>query len=188
MTNPIRLAAKGTVQAIGPVTKAKKAGGTYTVYEAILDTGVTVDFGFSPPAGINVGDTIEREVLKEYGKLKDKGPLNGQSLPDAFPGRGAPAAKPAATGGTTTSAPAPSYSRNGVFPIVREDGQTAIIRQNALTNAVKTIIEGGFLDDKPATAVDEVIEEIIRVAYQFAAFSSGQSDATYLAKLGADPK
>jgi hypothetical protein len=37
VNNPIRLAAKGTVTAVGPVTKAKKAGGTYTVNEATLD-------------------------------------------------------------------------------------------------------------------------------------------------------
>jgi len=189
MNTPIRLAARGKVVAVGPVTKAKKAGGTYTVYEASLDTGVVVDFGFSPPAGINVGDTIERAVVKDFGKYKDQGPLNGEQLPDAFPKR---AAAPASTAGgaavtpTNNSSVPTSYGKK--FPVEREHGDTAIIRQNALTNAVKTVVDGRVFDSAGLSTPDELIDEIIRLAYRYAGFSSGQADATLIAKLGAEPK
>lgn len=66
------------------------------------------------------------------------------------------------------------YKRMGNFPIDPLDGQVSIIRQNALTNAVKLYVDGGFLDD----ALEETVaaEKVITIARIFEDYTAGFSD------------
>lgn len=173
--------ATGKLLSCGPVTKNKKAGGTFTVYEGTLDTGVVIDFGFKAPP-FNIGDLVSLEVMKEYGKYAVKNLYaSGSSAPPATPL--APRA-PSAAGTTTPGAPAPAYSGGKVFPLPREHGDTAIIRQNALTNAVKTVGDHAALpagiETSDGAAWDALTDRILQTAYKYAAFSAGHLDAALL--------
>lgn len=177
------MGAIGVVTNVEAVSKPKKAGGFYTVNIATLDTGVTVDFGFKPcPA--RIGDNVSWVVQKSYGanKFVAADPSAG-SLPPA--GVSAPRYTPAApvSSASGTSAPShlpPAYraAAGKPFPLPRDHGDTAIIRQNSLTNAVKALEiwtsdkESGYFK-----TVEEMEQRIIQTAYKFASFSSGQLDA-----------
>lgn len=184
------MSAIGVVKNVEARVKAKKAGGTYTVNVATLDTGVEVDFGFKPcPA--RIGDTVSWVVQKSYGtnKFVADDPSAG-SLAPAYPPRGAYVPPSAAS--TTPGAPAagPSAYRAGYgkpFPLPRDHGDTAIIRQNALTNAIKLIelatgepkLGSGGVGETVLSfsTIEEMEQRVIQTAYKFAAFSSGNLDA-----------
>lgn len=165
--------AVGTITAIAPITKPKKTGGTYTVNIVTLDSGVEVDFGFKAPP-FAVGDSVFLEVMKEYGAYKFKNQHTADpGFPKAFPARGA-----GSVGGIKDASGVSDSVRHGrgTFPIPREDYQTSIIRQNALTNAVKlmgdTAAQVGYVDGD----LDRLSNEAIRIAYKFASFSAGHYD------------
>lgn len=171
----------GTVVSAGPVTLPKKSGGTFTKYVAVLNTGVELDYGFKDP-GLRVGDTINVSVMKEYGTYKVTGGSgSGAGLPPAMPI--APRSPPAP--GARPSAPSSGGFSNGrVFPVPREHGDTAILRQNALTNAVKTVTDGGLtipLDDQASW--DALTDRVIQVAYKYSAFSAGHLDGELIERL-----
>jgi len=79
-------------------------------------------------------------------------------------------------GGASPSAPASSggggksYSK-GSFPVDPEDGSRAILRQNALTNARNL-----FGELKEGQDVEAVVAQIIEVAREFEAFTSGDTE------------
>lgn len=182
------MGALGVVTNVEARVKAKKAGGTYTVNIATLDTGVEVDFGFKPcPA--RIGDSVSWVVQKSYGsnKFVAVDPSAG-SLAPAYPPRGVYVPTVPSAGGTSPAPSSPSAYKGGYakpFPLPREHGDTAIIRQNALTNAVKMIelacgepssaSVGGTLCN--FATIEEMEQRIIQTAYKFAAFSSGNLDA-----------
>lgn len=183
--------AVGVITRIDAVVKAKKAGGTFTVNIATLDTGVEVDFGFKPVVG-RIGDSVSWVTQKQYGTQKfiAVDPSAG-SLPAAYPPRvsalapSAPSTIPAYPSAAPAAGPSaykPGYAKP--FPLPREHGDTAIIRQNALTNAVKTITDAMSYTTKNGEAriaefdtIEELEQRIIQTAYKFASFSSGQLDA-----------
>jgi len=74
---------------------------------------------------------------------------------------------------TTAAAPAPAASSGGRgrggFPIGLEDGQRSIIRQNALTNARELYCHAAW----PMEAESSMTDEIIRVAREFEAYTTG---------------
>lgn len=176
----------GPYSAIGAITnveartKPKKAGGTFTVNVATLDTGIEVDFGFKPVEG-KVGMSVSWKTMKEYGSYKFAGtdPAAG-SYPPALPPRIPVPSFTATSPGAPSAprAPAGMYSTKP-FPLPREHGDTAIIRQNALTNAVATVGHSiGIVDSAGMpTSLDALSDMIIKLAYKYANFSSGNLDA-----------
>jgi hypothetical protein len=77
-----------------------------------------------------------------------------------------------------------SYSPKGVFPIPALDGQRAIVRQNALTNArelvQQTIKVGGTFDAGPT------VDTIIDIARRFEAYTTGDADVEQVKAAMAD--
>lgn len=83
-------------------------------------------------------------------------------------------AKSAPTPGAAAPRAAPSYGGKGVFPIPALDGQRAIVRQNALTNARELVV--GCAGGKAFDADEEVVR-IIAIARKFEAYACGDLDA-----------
>lgn len=127
-------------------------------------------FNSSQLNGASVGDVVDFEYI-EKGEYKN---IKGGVV---VKGKGASVASPtgSANGGKT-------YSR-GSFPIDPLDGQRSIIRQNALTNAVKVYTEAMSPTSTSATKVPKldlssVAEPIIGLARQFEAYTAGDIDRT----------
>jgi hypothetical protein len=77
------------------------------------------------------------------------------------------------------NSPAPAYSSKGVFPIPPLDGQRAIIRQNALTNAreaYSSMSDGLSIDFNNHDQVEQLADCIIRLARHFEAYTTGDTD------------
>ena len=92
-------------------------------------------------------------------------------------------------GGATASAPAASAAKpaytgggKGVFPIPALDGQRAIVRQNALTNARELYIASV---DPTAVDVKDTAYDIIAIARIFEAYACGDLDALKAAEMKA---
>lgn len=93
-------------------------------------------------------------------------------------------------GGATASAPAASAAKpaytgggKGVFPIPALDGQRAIVRQNALTNARELYTaEGGAM---LAANLKDKAYDIIAIARIFEAYACGDLDAMKAAEMKA---
>lgn len=126
----------------------------FKVYTVVLSTGEEVEIGYKPT--YKVGDNFHSEVEFKYGKYKEVKPLGASG----------------ATAGVASSAPSGVASM--AFPIPKASKETAIIRQNALTNAVNAVIN--YTDGTPRGSFDEYIDTIISTAYKFAEFSSGQRE------------
>lgn len=125
-------------------------------------------FNASQLNGAAVGDTVDFEYV-EKGEYKNiKGGVVVKS-------------KGSSTIGTTgNSNGGKTYSR-GTFPIDPLDGQRSIIRQNALTNAVKVYTEAMSPTTTSATKVPKldlgsVVEPLIKLARQFEAYTAGDLD------------
>lgn len=79
-------------------------------------------------------------------------------------------------------APSPSYGSKGVFPIPPLDGQRAIVRQNALTNAREL-----YTNCQPTKvkSLEDAAYEIIKVARVFESYACGDLDALKAMELQA---
>lgn len=124
----------------------------FKVYTVVLSTGEEVEIGYKPT--YKTGDNFNSEVEFKYGKYKEVKPLGASG----------------ATTGVTSSAPSSVASM--AFPIPKASKETAIIRQNALTNAVKLIADGNYATPD----LDATVEKVLATAYKFAEFSSGQRE------------
>lgn len=152
------------------IKRGPRAGQTGYIYT--MDVGdYTIDLGFKKPA-YEEGETVELTIDKnQYGKWEIM-PSNGA---------GSYGAKTSTTnnaGGHTRR----KESQDAGFPIPTDNYQVAIIRQNALTNAVNSL-EYTQLEEIPADE-DAFIEMIIRRAYKFYEFSSGQREVKIARQLG----
>jgi hypothetical protein len=114
--------------------------------------------GFSQP--FKVGDSISVDVETKFGELK----VTSSSVAADSGTKGVPMG---------TKAYAPSTGKNTVFPVPNTHGDYAIIRQNALTNAVAIVSQRS---DWRSEDVDTVSERVIRLAYKFAEFTSGHRE------------
>ena len=142
--------------------------GVKTTYNVTLDSGDRFDTVFKAPAQLGLGGvgdnvTVTVEETKWGNKFKSLGGTPSSVQPSG------------------TTAPSRSAGIAGrPFPVPRTSGEMAIIRQNALTNAVNLWSHYiGTLPPEAAEAVlnDDVEELIIATAYKFANFSSGQREA-----------
>lgn len=82
------------------------------------------------------------------------------------------------TGDSPKAAPVAAYSRNGSFPVPALDGQRAIIRQNALTNARELYVANVEVD---GTTIEKQAEAVIGVARIFEGYTAGDTDAEEVA-------
>ena len=72
---------------------------------------------------------------------------------------------------------APSYSRNGSFPVPALDGQRAIIRQNALTNARELYTSmSTYVENPTKVNFDEAVNNVIALARIFEGYTAGDID------------
>lgn len=170
--------ATGVVEQLGTKPVNTKFGSKNT-YSAKVG-GQWYKFGFKNP-GFAVGDNVALEYTPgTYGNEVSsfsKGAAGAASAANEAPAATAP--RPAATGS----------SRAGVFPIPALDGQRAIVRQNALTNARELYCAAknggkGFAVDFEADPLN-----IIKMARVFEAYACGDMDMEAAqASLGAEKK
>ncbi len=140
--------------------------GQKKVYSIKADDGQWYSCGFKKPTA-NAGDEVEFQFTStSYGNQIDmatfvslRGGLSSGAAPSV------PAATPVAR---------PAYGNKGVFPIPALDGQRAIVRQNALTNA-RELYCSGYVGGV-ATTADEIIDAVIKIARKFEAYACGDLD------------
>ncbi len=142
----------------------------FQVHRVQLNNGDEVEVGFKQTYA--VGDNFNSEVEHKYGKWKEVRRLAGvPSNPSAS------AANPSSPASSGNGAPA-------TFPIPKGNKEQAIIRQNALTNAVNAVAR--FTDGTPRGTFDEYTDQILATAYKFAEFSSGQREVRLAKDLTGD--
>ncbi len=124
---------------------------------------------------VAVGDTISFDYEDDsYGKAVDTTTIVKSSS--------APVASvPPPVGTTVQHRTVASTGSKGVFPIPPLDGQRAIVRQNALTNArelVVGMIAASKIDSwaDRQKQFDNLSQEVIRLARKFEAYSCGDLD------------
>lgn len=152
--------------------------GPKTAYDIVAEDGTKYGFAFANPArsGISVGSVVSCSgETDRYGiKLDPKTVTVGGVLSE-------PASAP------TPAAKQTSYgSAQKVFPLPKTHGDTAIIRQNSLTNAVATVAD--FIATQPTDKwpdLDTWTDMVITVAYKYADFSSGQREVEAVKKMQA---
>lgn len=145
--------------------------GEKKAYDIVATDGTKYGFAFTNPArqGITVGTKFSAQgEAGRYGiGLDPKTVTVGVEL-------SATATTPAAN----KAQGATSYGRaEKVFPLPPTHGDTAIIRQNALTNAVATVAD--FVATQPTEKwpdLDKWTDMVITTAYKYAEFSSGQRE------------
>jgi hypothetical protein len=146
--------------------------GPKKAYDLIATDGTKYGFAFTDPSrsGISVGTVVSASgTAGKYGVTLDPKTVSLGGTVNASQ----PAAK---------AAPAASYGK--VFPLPKTHGDTAIIRQNALTNAVATVAD--FIATQPTEKwpdLDTWTDMVITTAYKYAEFSSGQREVKAVAKL-----
>lgn len=153
--------------------------GMKSAFDFIATDGSKYGFGFNNPSkyGITIGTKVTGNVSTgPYGMTLDK---EGVSI-----------------GGDAAMTPTPAVSSGGggfsrgagasgrPFPVPTTSGEMAIIRQNALTNAVATVAD--FVATQPSEKwpdLDTWTDMVITVAYKFAKFSSGQRETEAMKRL-----
>ncbi len=141
----------------------------FTVHRVQLNNGDEVEVGFKQP--YRVGDNFNSEVEFKFGKWKEVRALGG--------------AAPTPTPSTPSGANSSGNGAPATFPIPKGNKESAIIRQNALTNAVNAINNWGDTEIG-AGSLDEYTDLIIAQAYKFAEFSSGQREVRLAKDLTGD--
>jgi hypothetical protein len=126
--------------------------------------GAWYNAGWKKPT-FAVGDTISfRYEESTYGK---------DVVPTSISVHGKTGAAAPTHAAGYSGKPAPSVGSKGVFPIPPLDGQRAIVRQNAVTNARELYCAVGNYHD---TDIKEDVKIIIEVARMFEAYSCGDTD------------
>ena len=84
--------------------------------------------------------------------------------------------------GSTASAPASASKMYRPFPVPKDHGDRAIIRQNMLSHATSIVLNYGNLSDDQLK-LDYVVESVIQVARELEKYATGELDAEALATL-----
>lgn len=159
----------GVVESIG-TKEVKTRFGMKPTYSMKVD-GEWYKLGFNKPR-CDKGDTVTFNYTEgTYGREVDAKAISvGTGGVKAAPESAAPRA--------------PSYSGKGVFPIPALDGQRAIVRQNALTNAREMVVafDNG---DKGIVDYNIMSDKIIHIARKFEAYACGDLDAIRAMELKA---
>lgn len=155
-----------------------KPGQMSKAYSFTATTGEKVDCGFAD-LGLRDGMTVEFmgepdkygiKVVKGTLQTSTKTPVGATEKPAE-----------ASTGGTRYSPQGGASGRP--FPVPTTSGELAIIRQNALTNAVNFVNAYPLAPDNHNERADMVVE----LAYKFADFSSGQREVKAMRELANKP-
>lgn len=158
----------GIVESIG-TKEVKTRFGMKPTFSMKVD-GEWYKLGFTKPK-CDKGDEVSFSYVEgTYGREVDAKAISVGS-----------GAKGAPTPASAAPRAAPSYGGKGVFPIPALDGQRAIVRQNALTNARELLAAscgGKMFDVTPAT-----VDAIIATARKFEAYACGDLDAVRAAEL-----
>jgi hypothetical protein len=149
--------------------------GTKPAYTVHLEDGSKFDTDFKAPGSLGVpgvGNPVTVTVTESKYGMKFQG-LGG--TPDAA--GNSPAAKQSGGGGGISGRP---------FPVPKNSGEMAIIRQNALTNAVNTVMGyvGTLPPDQATEYMENIEEQVISIAYKYAEFSSGQREVRLVEEMG----
>lgn len=154
---------------------ANTRNGPKPVFDLVGTDGRKYGMAFTNPSrsGISVGTVVNANGEEDkYGiKLDPKTISIGGKVTSGG------AVAPAKSAGSPSS-----YGK--VFPLPPTHGDTAIIRQNALTNAVATVAD--FIATQPTEKwpdLDKWTDMVIDTAYKFAEFSSGQREVKAIKKL-----
>jgi len=161
----------GIVESIG-TKEVKTRFGMKPTFSMKVD-GEWYKLGFTKPK-CDKGDEVSFSYVEgTYGREVDAKAISV----------GAGGSKGAPTPAGVAPRAAPSYGGKGVFPIPALDGQRAIVRQNALTNAREAVCAIGWVDK--TDAVDDVADTIILLARKFEAYACGDLDARRAEELKA---
>jgi hypothetical protein len=157
---------------INPVVlkNGPRAGQTSKSYTAVIQ-GMKVDFGFKAPK-FAVGDLVNLTISDTPNKW-GKHELMSASVSST--GIISPPNSISTTNNLSNKTGQSNGTRNSIFPVPKTHGDTAIMRQNALTNAVN-MLNHCELGPYP---VDTVLE----VAALFAKWTSGQLEQEEAEKL-----
>ena len=140
--------------------------GQKKVYSIKADDGQWYSCGFKKPAA-NAGDEVEFQFTStSYGNQIDMATfvsLRG-GLSSGAPAVPSPAPAPVR----------PAYGNKGVFPIPALDGQRAIVRQNALTNARELVV--AKLAGEEKLNLESLTDTIVKIARKFEAYACGDLD------------
>lgn len=163
--------ARGTVAQVSSKDVKTKFGMKQT-YSFKLDNGNWYSTAFKSP-GVSVGDVVYFHYIEDkYGNQVDP---SGIAKTGTAPLPASGAATP-----TLKTYPTQPSGGKGVFPIPALDGQRAIVRQNALTNARETVVQlivNGSSGEEIGRALDvPVANRIVDMARIFEAYSCGDSD------------
>jgi len=153
--------------------------GPKPTFEIVATDGTRYRTGFKRPGGVSAGSTVSAIVNPgKYGLELDIATMSVSAG-----GAGAPAGEPA-----KELVPTPATTRGGgsarPFPVPKMHGDQAIIRQNSLGHAVATVAD--FVATQPTEKwpdLDTWVETVIKVAYKYSEFSSGQREMAVHAKL-----
>lgn len=178
--------ATGTVVELTTRNFTSKAGKSLTKHGVRLDSGQAFELdGFKQSFSVGdkihaLGVALKYKVWTMTGGISPGAPAMPASAPS-------PGGAPAPTSGAPRSSGASSgggggYSSRDVgFPIPQDSYQMAIIRQNALTNAVSLVNEAyGVATGTAEDIAHEVavrLNTALKLAYKMASFSSGQLDS-----------
>lgn len=152
--------------------------GLKSAFDLVATDGTKYGFAFNAPAkyGIAVGTKVTGIATPgKYGMDLDAKTVSigGTAAVTPTPAGAAPAMK--SFSGGASGRP---------FPVPNTSGEMAIIRQNALTNAVATVAD--FIATQPSEkwpTLDTWTDMVIDTAYKFAKFSSGQREIEAVKKL-----
>lgn len=156
----------GVVRNLSSKRITSKAGRSFTLHLVELEDGTVVNVGFKQP--FSIGDNVKLNVESKFGELKM---VTGEPS----------AGDNSATGASPSGVKKPPFEgggRNTKFPVPETHGDYSIIRQNALTNAVSY-----FNANKGAITFEAGIDEVIKVAYKFAEFTSGHREKRIVKEL-----
>ena len=141
--------------------------GMKKVYDLLLDDGNYYKQGFKKPI-CDVGDSVTIEYnVGQYGNEITSLIRSGSST-----------AAPAKAGENTGEQPnqrSQTYNNKGnkPFPVPSDHGDRSIIRQNSLTNA-RELVQSYYEGHK--FSFDEEVDLIIKTAYKFEEYSSGDRE------------
>lgn len=174
----------GKVDSSGSRTVPTKTGRMAKVYDLYVD-GVKYGFGFKDPAtmGISPGTVVNFAYDPARYNSIDMGSLVIRSITDASGTTAGPSS-------AHTSTPAPAFrgKADRPFPVPVTSGEYAIIRQNALTNARELVaVVMGYNDTSimlgDDQAWDGLVNRVLKIAYVFEDYSSGQREVKEAMKL-----
>lgn len=172
----------GTVASSYKKSITSRAGKTFDILMTKVEQGngevVEINMGFpnKAPKNIHAGNFYEFDTEFKYGEHKYVGHKQSSST-DA----------PAAPAGGASGDKPKYYEKNAgfltkTFPIPMDHPDRSIIRQNAMTHAVK-IVEATIPADEQFESADAMLEEVIRVAMKVEDFTTGDYEYKKLAEM-----